>query len=186
MNKQMLKLAGLGIGVVSIVALLSISVFAEEKQQGRKKMHMAATSASVPAGEHSMHKMHVKKLGEALKAIDKVVKAVEAGNKAEALAELNKAKQLVAACNKAMLQMCKVKCKGEGKIVNTRCPIMGTKLDPNKVTAKLTRIYEGKKIGFCCAGCPSAWDKLSDQQKREKLGKVVAPTPKEDHSQHQH
>ena len=176
MNKQMLKLAGLGIGFVSIVALLSIPIFAEEKQQGRKKMHMAATSASVPAGEHSMHKMHVKKLGEALKAIDKAVEAVKAGNRDKALAELDKAKQLVAACNKAMLKMC----KGKGKIVNVLCPIMGTKLDPSKVPAKLTRIYEGKKIGFCCAGCPGAWDKLSDQQKREKLGKVVA----QDHSKH--
>ncbi len=175
MNKQMLKLAGLGIGVVSIVALLSIPVFAEEKHHGRKKMCTAATSAPVPAGHCSKRKMCVKKMGEVLKAIDKAIKAVEADNKDEALAELNKAKQLVAACNKAMLQMY----KGKGKIVNARCPIMNTmKIDLNNVPAKLMRIYEGKKIGFCCAGCPSAWDKLSDQQKREKLGKVVAPPPK--------
>ncbi len=188
MNKQMLKLAGLGIGVISIVALLSISVFAEDKHHGRKKMHTAATSASAPAGHPSMPKMCEKKMGEVLKAIDKAIKAVEADNKAEALAELNKAKQLVAACSKAMLKRCKMgckgksmmKCKGKGKIVNALCPIMGTKLDPSKVTANLTRIYEGKKIGFCCAGCPGAWDKLSDQQKREKLGKVVA----QDHSKH--
>ena len=35
MNKQVLKLAGLGIGVVSIVALLSIPVFAEENRHDR-------------------------------------------------------------------------------------------------------------------------------------------------------
>jgi hypothetical protein len=55
------------------------------------------------------------------------------------------------------------------EIVNTVCPIMGTKIDPDKVPAKLTRRFQGKTVGFCCAGCPAAWDKLSDEAKTEKL-----------------
>ncbi len=167
MNKQALKLVGLGIGIVSIVALLSIPVFAEEQHDGHK-MHRVATNAATPAKHHSTHEMRVKQLDEALKAIDKAAKAVEAGNKDAALAELAEAKKLMLACHKAMSEMCM------GKIVNVRCPIMGTKLDPSKVPAKLTKVYNGKKIGFCCAGCPSAWDKLNDQQKQEKLDKAGA------------
>ena len=164
MNKQVLKLAGLGIGVVSMVALLSIPSLAEEKHPGHK-MDKAATTAPSKAGRHSMHKVHMKKLSKAMKAIDKAVKEVEAGNKEKALVELAEAKKLLLACHKAMSEMHK------GKIVNAQCPIMGTKLDPSKVPANLTRTYDGKKVGFCCAGCPSAWDKLTGQQKKEKLGK---------------
>ena len=165
MNKQVLKLAGLGIGVLAMMALLSIPVFAEEEHRGHKK-HMAATTAPSETGRHSMQEMCMKRLGGVIKAIDKAVKAVEAGDKDTALAELAEAKKLVLACQKAKSEMCK------GKIVNARCPMMGTKLDPSKVTASLTRTHKGKKVGFCCGGCPIAWDKLSDQQKQEKLDKA--------------
>ncbi len=165
MNKRILKLAGLGSGVVLIVTLLSLPVFAEAEHHGHKK-HMAATTVPSEAGRHSMQEMCMKKLGGVIKAIDKAVKAVEAGDKDTALAELAEAKKLVLACQKAKSEMCK------GKIVNARCPMMGTKLDPSKVTASLTKTHKGKKVGFCCAGCPSAWDKLTDQQKQEKLDKA--------------
>ena len=55
------------------------------------------------------------------------------------------------------------------QVSNARCPIMGTKLDRDHVPDNLTRMSRGKKVGFCCAGCPKAWDKLSDPQKQEKL-----------------
>lgn len=74
--------------------------------------------------------------------------------------------------------MCK-KMMGEtpkaDKVINARCPIMGTKIDPNNVPANLTREFKGQEVGFCCGSCPPAWDKLSDQQKQEKLEKAVAP-----------
>ncbi|MCE5327808.1 MAG: hypothetical protein LLG01_15485 [Planctomycetaceae bacterium] len=53
--------------------------------------------------------------------------------------------------------------------VNERCPIMGSTIDPDKVPASLVRDYKGKKVAFCCGGCPGQWDKLSDVQKDEKL-----------------
>ena len=58
--------------------------------------------------------------------------------------------------------------------VNDRCPIMSTnKINPTTVTEKLTRTYDGKKVAFCCAGCPTAWDKLSDTEKTAKLAVVL-------------
>lgn len=57
-------------------------------------------------------------------------------------------------------------------VANARCPIMGRTLDPAKVPARLTREYQGKTVGFCCGGCPGAWDRLSDEQKQAKLAKV--------------
>jgi len=56
-------------------------------------------------------------------------------------------------------------------VVNTTCPLMGSRIDPAKVPANLYRQYKGKGVGFCCGGCPLAWDKLSDAEKDAKLKK---------------
>jgi hypothetical protein len=58
--------------------------------------------------------------------------------------------------------------------VNTRCPIMGSPIDPAKVPANLTREFKGQKVAFCCSGCPAAWDKLTDQEKEAKLKEAAA------------
>lgn len=55
------------------------------------------------------------------------------------------------------------------KFANTHCPIMGGKIDPSKVSDSLVREYKGKRIAFCCGGCPAQWDRLSDAQKDAKL-----------------
>ena len=55
------------------------------------------------------------------------------------------------------------------KVVNAKCPIMGNPIDPATVPVNLVKEFEGQKIGFCCAGCPEAWDKLSDAEKTAKL-----------------
>lgn len=72
-----------------------------------------------------------------------------------------------------MMMQCKAATKAvgseEGAVVNDRCPIMGTELDKDDVPGKLTRTFKGKTVGFCCAGCPAKWDKLSDEQKQKKL-----------------
>jgi len=58
-------------------------------------------------------------------------------------------------------------------VVNTTCPLMGSRIDPAKVPANLYRQYKGKGVGFCCGGCPLAWDKLSDAEKDAKLKKAT-------------
>lgn len=65
-------------------------------------------------------------------------------------------------------------CKdGESKaVVNAKCPIMGGTLG-DQVPAKLMRVYKGQKVGFCCGGCPSKWDALSNEEKDAKLKAVL-------------
>ena len=58
-------------------------------------------------------------------------------------------------------------------VINTKCPMMGGKVDPAKVPASLVREFGGKKIGFCCAGCPKKWDKLPDAKKTELVAKLA-------------
>lgn len=57
--------------------------------------------------------------------------------------------------------------------VNTHCPMTGTRLDPAKVESDpgYRRDFRGHKVGFCCANCPEAWDKMSDQQKQQAVEK---------------
>ena len=63
------------------------------------------------------------------------------------------------------------------EFVNDRCPMMGTPMDLESVPASLTREYKGQKVAFCCAACPTGWDKLTDEQKDEKLSAVTAREP---------
>lgn len=62
--------------------------------------------------------------------------------------------------------------------VNGTCPIMGSVIDPAKVPASLTRDFKGQKVGFCCAGCPDSWDKLTDEEKTAKLAAAMVSTGK--------
>ncbi len=85
--------------------------------------------------------------------------------------------------NEEMMKKCQMMCPmckkmiGEApkadKVVNSHCPMTGIKIDPNNVPAGQTREFQGQKVGFCCGNCPLDWDKLNDQQKQEKLHKVV-------------
>jgi hypothetical protein len=117
-----------------------------------------------------MHEQHMAKLDEAIKAVDAANAAVQADNKQQALVELKKAHGLLTESRKAMQEQFEKMHGGQdGKVANMRCPIRGTKIDPKAVPASLTRTFDGKKVGFCCPGCPAAWDKLSDEQKAAKL-----------------
>ncbi len=58
--------------------------------------------------------------------------------------------------------------------VNGTCPMMGNPVDQAKVPVSLTRDFGGQKVGFCCAGCPESWDKLTDEQKTTKLAAAMA------------
>lgn len=60
-------------------------------------------------------------------------------------------------------------------VVNATCPITGGALRSDDVAEKLTRDYKGQKIGFCCDGCPDAWDKLTDAEKDASLAKAKKP-----------
>ena len=99
-------------------------------------------------------------------SVDKAVSAIESGDKKSALAELHKARKMLIAIYGAIGTHLKP------QFANNRCPIMGSPINPEKVTKILVRDYMGQKVAFCCAGCPSTWDKLTDAQKQAKLPKV--------------
>lgn len=50
-------------------------------------------------------------------------------------------------------------------MMNDTCPMMDMPVGSNPATVS----YKGETIGFCCEGCVSAWNKLSDSQKAEKV-----------------
>jgi hypothetical protein len=105
------------------------------------------------------------------KSIDAAAAAVKAGDSNAALAELAKAKALITQARQCVKQGCSE--AAAGTPVNARCPMMGSKIDPEKVPANLRRQFKGQTVGFCCGGCPGAWDKLSDQQKEAKLQAAI-------------
>lgn len=61
--------------------------------------------------------------------------------------------------------------------VNSICPMMGSTIDPAKVTESLTRDYDGGKVAFCCDMCPDKWDALTAEEKVAKLKKPKKPAP---------
>ncbi len=81
---------------------------------------------------------------------------------------------VLAVCSLAILGGCKKEeptAAGGGDITyaNTKCPIMGSVIDPAKVTAALVKDFKGEKVALCCPGCPDKWDALSDEEKATKL-----------------
>jgi hypothetical protein len=50
-------------------------------------------------------------------------------------------------------------------VVDTKCPMMLSHAAGTKVVVD----FEGQKVGMCCKGCLPAWNKLTDEQKAEKL-----------------
>ncbi len=114
----------------------------------------------------SLDMIRSRELPIAILSIDKAAKAVESGDNKTALAELNKAQKMLIAIYGALGKHVKP------QFANNRCPIMGSPINPNRISKNLIRDYKGQKVAFCCAGCPSAWDKLTDAQKQAKLPKV--------------
>jgi hypothetical protein len=117
-----------------------------------------------------------KGLQQAMTKIEAAEKALEAGDTKAALAAVKEAKAELARMNEARKH--KHHAKADSKdaaqadqpdVVNSTCPIMGSKIDAGKVPQHLYRVHDGKGVGFCCGGCPKAWDKLSDEEKSAKL-----------------
>jgi hypothetical protein len=85
--------------------------------------------------------------------------------------EINSALEKTESAKKSLTELKEIM---DGKrIINAKCPMIGGKVDMDKTSEKMTRMYKGIKIGFCCAGCPEAWDKLSDKEKSGRLSKLM-------------
>lgn len=157
------------VSIVSIVAVgtavLPVAYAHSEHDQ------MPGMNMSKPAAPEalSLEKIYSEYLPMTSLSIDKAVRAVETGNKATALAELYKAQKMLAAIKKSIAKRMKP------KFANVRCPIMGSPINPAKVTKALTRKYKGQTIAFCCGRCPGQWDKISDAERDAKLARAKKP-----------
>lgn len=166
------KLKTTSVLVAVLLVLVVLSMAAEAQRAGRGKGAAASAPATGAARRHQMHRIHLKNLGQAERAVDKAIAALQQDDKDKAMAELRKAKKLLAETRTSMAH------RGKGQVVNARCPMMGTALDPEKVSKNLTRTFKGRTVGFCCHGCPAAWDKLSDDDKADKLRAAMPKHPR--------
>jgi hypothetical protein len=105
----------------------------------------------------------------ARKQVDAALAALKKGDREAAMAALTKAQSILAPPEP-------IAKPAEAGVVNTRCPVMGGKLDRANVPDALTVEFRGQKVGFCCAGCPAAWAKLPDAEKAAKLEAATEDT----------
>ncbi len=169
MNKRRSATIVIVIGIAAIAGTTATYALAEARagtvQHGQMgKMNMK--QSSIIAGTLSLEKIHTENLPIVILSVDKAVRAIESGDKKIALAELHKARKMLIAIYGAIGTHVKP------QFVNNRCPMMGSPINPEKVTKNLVRDYMGQKVAFCCAGCPSMWDKLNSAQKQSKLVRV--------------
>ncbi len=176
MSKRTLVLMIVAVICVSAAVVVNLPLRragAQTGHEGHGHMPRMNMPKAAKAPSLSLEKVHSGHLPMVSVSIDKALKAVQSGDKKTALSELNKAKKMIAEIHLAIGKLVKP------KFANVRCPLMGSPINPDKVTKNLIRDYKGEKIAFCCAGCPAAWDKFSDTTKAAKLAKVkptVKPT----------
>lgn len=130
---------------------------------GQEQQHGAAAGAAGAQG--TVAQRSAAHVTAAIAAIDAAAKALQSGDHIAVARELANARKLLEAVQKEAT----LASAAPTGFANAKCPIMGSPIDPAKVTASLTRVYKGKKIAFCCGGCPGQWDKLTDAQKDAKL-----------------
>ncbi len=116
----------------------------------------------------SVPTIDAKRLAVIEEAVARAIGHLEAGHQQEALTELKLVQGSLASLRQAIER------GAAPSFVNDRCPILGTPIDATKVTAALTRMHEGRKVAFCCAGCPQTWDRLANSEKAAKLASVMA------------
>ena len=170
------------VSIVGIVAIVAISLpltsakaeTGHEQHSQMGKIDMKQHSKAKALGLNQIHSQHLPMVS---KSIEKAIKAIEAGNKDIALAELRKVQKMLAAIREGIGKHVKP------KFANVRCPIMGSPINPDKVTKNLVCDYKSQKVAFCCGGCPATWDKLTDAEKDAKLAKAKSK-PAQEHSEH--
>jgi hypothetical protein len=61
--------------------------------------------------------------------------------------------------------------------VNSKCPLMGDKINHAAMSVDMVRDFNGQKVGFCCTPCMPKWDALTEIEKTAKLAAVMVPVP---------
>ena len=124
-------------------------------------------------GPHLTHPVSLAQLQgeivpEEIQALTAARKALKAGHAELALAELHKVELALQVAQKTL------DVEIGPKFVNATCPMMGSPKKADKVTDDSIRVYQGKRIAFCCDRCPEKWDGLSRVQKVAKLAESMS------------
>jgi hypothetical protein len=110
------------------------------------------------------------KVTGALVAIEAAQSDLDAGDTRAAQEELQDARELLTEAQKLLVA---------ARFANTRCPIMGTEIDPLNVPESRTRLYKGQVVAFSSERAVTEWDKLSGPEKDSKLagasGAIIGP-----------
>jgi hypothetical protein len=157
--------------LLAVVGLVSSYVIgAAPAAMNEHPGHKAKTAKTAVV---SLDVIHAQQLPAIEAAVQKAIRLIEAGRAPAALVELRRAQSALTTTRQALGQHIKP------KFVNNQCPIMGSPINAEKVAASLVRNYQGQRVAFCCAGCPAAWDQLSDADKAAKLKKASRETQHE-------
>ena len=166
------------------------------RKQTKRAMFVAAVASSLflmnlvwAASSHGPHSTRPVSLAQlqgkivpgAIQALTAARKAIKAGHTEYALAQLHKVELALQVTEKTL------DVEFGPKFVNATCPMMGSPIEADKVTDDLIRVYQGKRIAFCCDGCPQKWDDLSRVQKVAKLAESMSkPAASHNHAGHDH
>ena len=171
MKNKYVNLTLVGLAIVAMAGLAVVAVPNAQAACGPRGAACAKSPAKAPAKCCQTSAGCPKGAAKLTSILAAARKAADAGDAKAAAIEIAKAQQLLTGMQKRMpaLKPAAGPVGKAGKIVNTRCPIMGNKVNVERIPANLTREFKGKKVGFCCGGCPAAWDKLPDAVKTTKL-----------------
>ena len=158
-----------------IVALIGFHAAGVSYAQHNHTMPARAprqTRGIKPAQEGtSLQAIYSQRLPAVQAAVRRAIQHLETGHQQEALNELKQVQSSLVALQQALGRQM------GPRFLNDRCPIMGTKIDPENVPAELIRAYGQGKVAFCCGGCPAQWDSFTEAQKTAKLKEVAGPPP---------
>lgn len=133
----------------------------------------ADSSARVaqPKADPALQAIYSKQLPAVQEAVAQAIQHLEAGHQQEALTQMKQVKTSLEALRQALG-------RHVGPVfLNDRCPIMGTKIDSDKVPPALIRTYSQGRVAFCCNGCPAQWARLTAAEKATRLQTVAAAPP---------
>jgi ribosomal protein S20 len=165
--------------IAIIIAAAGLAVFSLASAQAKEKQVEEPNKSSMMM-EKKMQKCMVRcvkdchasmeDIASAKAAIKAAVEAIDKGDTAAAKSELKKAEELLTKAHKCMKENIeKMPC------INNICPITGKPFDMMDRPKDCIRMHKGRKIGFCCPGCPSQWDKMTDAEKDAKLEEYKSP-----------
>ncbi len=177
--------------LVSVAVLLAVTAMVSAPAWAgncHKKSPASADAAKKTDKISAVKAQCGEKLDKISAVLEAAKSAADAGDAKTAAAEIAKAQAQLAELKQFRSDKCSYfmsgkegkadgECKMKGQatsadkagVVNATCPMMGSKIDPAKVTEPLTRSFDGKQVGFCCGGCPAKWDALSDADRQAKL-----------------